>query len=65
MSADAVPGGPDAVPDPVDQAVQAWRTELPQVAGLPLELAKRVGRLHGLIDAVTTAELDRLGRTKA
>ena len=62
---DVVPGGPDAAPDPVDEIVQAWRTELPRVAELPLELAKRVGRLHGLIDAVTTAELDRLGRTKA
>ena len=52
-------------PDPVDEIVAAWRTELPEVAGLPLELAKRVGRLAGLIDAVTNAELDRLGRTKA
>jgi len=52
-------------PDPVDEIVAAWRTELPEVAGLPLELAKRVGRLAGLIEAVTNAELDRLGRTKA
>jgi DNA-binding MarR family transcriptional regulator len=52
-------------PDPVDEIVAAWRAELPQVAGLPLELAKRVGRLAGLIEAVTNAELDRLGRTKA
>jgi len=52
-------------PDPVDEIVAAWRTELPQVAGLPLELAKRVGRLAGLIDVATNAELDRLGRTKA
>jgi DNA-binding MarR family transcriptional regulator len=52
-------------PDPVDEIVAAWRTELPEVAGLPLAVAKRVGRLAVLIDAVTTAELDRLGRTKA
>jgi DNA-binding MarR family transcriptional regulator len=52
-------------PDPVDEIVAAWRTELPEIAGLPLALAKRVGRLAGLIDAVTVAELDRLGRTRA
>jgi DNA-binding MarR family transcriptional regulator len=51
--------------DPVDEIVAAWRVELPEVAELPLALAKRVGRLAGLVDAVTTAELDRLGRTKA
>lgn len=54
-----------APPDPVDEIVAAWRAELPQVDGLPLALAKRVGRLAALLDAVTTAELDRLGRTKA
>lgn len=51
--------------DAVDGIVAAWRDELPEVAGLPLELAKRTGRLAALIDAVTVAELDRLGRTKA
>jgi DNA-binding MarR family transcriptional regulator len=51
--------------DVVDEIVAAWRTELPRVDGPPLELAKRVSRLAGLIDAVTVAELDRLGRTKA
>ncbi|WP_051581199.1 MarR family winged helix-turn-helix transcriptional regulator [Pseudonocardia acaciae] len=51
--------------DVVDEIVGGWRTELPQVAGVPLELAKRAGRLAGLIDAAVVTELDRLGRTKA
>lgn len=51
--------------DVVDEILAAWRTELPTVAGPPLELTKRIGRLAALIDAVTVAELDRLGRTKA
>ncbi len=59
MSADPSP------PDVVDEIVAGWRAELPQVAELPLELAKRLGRLAGLIDVATSAELDRLGRTKA
>lgn len=52
-------------PDVVDRIVAAWRAELPDVAGLPLELSKRIGRLAGLLDAVTVAELDRLGLTRA
>ena len=51
--------------DLVDEIVATWRTELPELDGLVLQLAKRAARLTGLIDAVTVAELDRLGRTKA
>ncbi|WP_037079431.1 MarR family winged helix-turn-helix transcriptional regulator [Pseudonocardia spinosispora] len=51
--------------DVVDDVAAAWRTELPAVAGLPLELTKRVARLAGLVDAATEIELERLGRTKA
>jgi DNA-binding MarR family transcriptional regulator len=51
--------------DMVDEIAAAWRVELPELAGLPLEVAKRTARLAGLIDAVTVAELDRLGRTRA
>lgn len=62
MTADATSSG---ARDVVDGVADAWRTELPQVAGLPLELTKRSARLAALIDAVTVVELDRLGRTKA
>jgi DNA-binding MarR family transcriptional regulator len=70
MTAELTPpdlAGPssDVTPDVVDGIVAVWRTELPEVAGLPLQLAKRAGRLSGLIDMVTVVELDRLGRTKA
>lgn len=57
--------GPSTGADLVDRIALAWRSELPEVDGLALELVKRVGRLAGLIDAVTGAELDRLGRTRA
>jgi DNA-binding MarR family transcriptional regulator len=52
-------------PDVVDEIVATWRTELPAVAGLPLALGKRLGRLAALLDAVTAPELDRLGLTRA
>ncbi|WP_279583020.1 MarR family winged helix-turn-helix transcriptional regulator [Fodinicola feengrottensis] len=55
----------NASPDMIDGIVAAWRTELPEVANLSLELSKRIGRLAGLVDAVTLAELDKLGLTKA
>jgi DNA-binding MarR family transcriptional regulator len=51
--------------DVVDEIVAAWNRELPEVANLPLELNKRITRLAGLLEAVTIAELDRLGLTKA
>jgi DNA-binding MarR family transcriptional regulator len=52
-------------PDVVDEIVATWRTELPAVAGLPLALGKRLGRLAALLDAATAPELDRLGLTRA
>ncbi|HEX4359062.1 MAG TPA: MarR family transcriptional regulator [Pseudonocardia sp.] len=65
MTADR--SSPDAVTraDLVDEIVAGWRTELPEIDGLALQVVKRAARLTGLIDAVTVAELDRLGRTKA
>lgn len=51
--------------DEVDNIVAAWQDQLPEVLSLPLELSKRIGRLAGLVDAVTLAELDKLGLTKA
>jgi len=52
-------------PDQVDAIIAAWRTELPEVAGLPMELSKRITRLALLIDTVTAAELGQLDLTKA
>jgi DNA-binding MarR family transcriptional regulator len=69
-SAPDLTGGPSAPApsrraDPVDEIVAAWRKELPELDLLVMQLVKRAARLTGLIDAVTVAELDRLGRTKA
>lgn len=55
----------DPPPDQVDAIIAAWRTELPEVAGLPMELSKRITRLAMVIDTVTAAELDRLNLTRA
>ena len=52
-------------PDQVDAIIAAWRTELPEVAGLPMELSKRITRLALLINDVTAAELDKLNLTRA
>jgi DNA-binding MarR family transcriptional regulator len=57
--------GEQPVGDFADGIVAAWRTELPEVESLPLELVKRVARLAGRIEMVTAAELDRLDLTKA
>jgi DNA-binding MarR family transcriptional regulator len=55
------------VPDPrfdlVDEIMAAWRVELPELAGVPFELSKRISRLARLIETATAAELDRLGLT--
>jgi DNA-binding MarR family transcriptional regulator len=55
----------EPAPDQVDAIIAAWRTELPEVAGLPMELSKRITRLAMLVDAVTAAELGQLELTKA
>lgn len=52
-------------PDHVDEIIAAWRREMPEVAGLPLELAKRTALLSAAFDAVTAEELDKLGLTPA
>jgi DNA-binding MarR family transcriptional regulator len=56
---------PTAPRDIVDDIVDAWRTELPSVAGPELELGKRAARLTALLGAATNAQLSRLGLTKA
>jgi DNA-binding MarR family transcriptional regulator len=51
--------------DLVDTIVDRWRVELPAVAGIELELSKRSGRLFALLGEAASAELVRLGLTKA
>jgi DNA-binding MarR family transcriptional regulator len=51
--------------DTVDDIVDAWRVELPAMAGPELELGKRAARLTALLGEATHAQLNRLGLTKA
>ncbi|NUP35601.1 MAG: MarR family transcriptional regulator [Streptomyces sp.] len=52
-------------PDHVDDIITAWHVQLPEVAGLPLELAKRSALLTAAFDEVAARELERLGLTQA
>ncbi|MBP2706738.1 MarR family transcriptional regulator [Microbispora sp. RL4-1S] len=51
--------------DTVDEIADAWRSELPGVVGIELELSKRAARLAALLNAPVEAVLARLGLTKA
>ncbi|MFD9544898.1 MarR family winged helix-turn-helix transcriptional regulator [Streptomyces sp. NPDC060022] len=52
-------------PDHVDDIITAWRVELPEIAGLPLELAKRSALLTSAFDVAGAAALEKLGLTQA
>ncbi|MFG2696877.1 MarR family winged helix-turn-helix transcriptional regulator [Kitasatospora sp. NPDC051984] len=52
-------------PDHVDDIISAWHVQLPEIAGLPLELAKRSALLTAAFDEVAARELERLGMTQA
>ncbi|GAA2123353.1 MarR family transcriptional regulator [Kitasatospora saccharophila] len=52
-------------PDHVDEIITAWHVQLPEIAGLPLELAKRSALLTAAFDEVAARELERLGLTQA
>ncbi|MFE1764613.1 MarR family winged helix-turn-helix transcriptional regulator [Streptomyces angustmyceticus] len=52
-------------PDHVDEIISAWGHELPEIAGLPLELAKRSALLVSAFDVAASAELEKLGLTQA
>ncbi|MFI0900239.1 MarR family winged helix-turn-helix transcriptional regulator [Streptomyces sp. NPDC020983] len=54
-----------AEPDHVDDIVTAWHVQLPGVAGLPLELAKRSALLTAAFDEVAARALEKLGLTQA
>jgi DNA-binding MarR family transcriptional regulator len=51
--------------DPVDDIVAAWKRELPEVAGLELELGKRAGILHAFLAEAATRALVKFRLTKA
>jgi DNA-binding MarR family transcriptional regulator len=51
--------------DLVDGVIEAWREELPEVAGIELELSKRAGRLYTLLGEATNTQLARFKLTKA
>jgi DNA-binding MarR family transcriptional regulator len=51
--------------DLVDDIVAAWNRELPEVAGLELELGKRAGILHSILNEAATRPLARFKLTKA
>ena len=53
-----------AVSDVADEIVAQWRAELPEVAGLPLELLKRVARLAGRFYNAADDSLGPLGLQK-
>ncbi|MFI6284443.1 MarR family winged helix-turn-helix transcriptional regulator [Streptomyces sp. NPDC051018] len=54
-----------AEPDHVDEIIAAWHTQLPDVAGLPLELAKRSALLTSAFDIAAAGALEKLGLTPA
>lgn len=51
--------------DHADEIISAWRSEMPQLPFLPLQVAKRVARLNAMLDAACVNELTKLGITRA
>ncbi|GLW12220.1 MarR family transcriptional regulator [Microtetraspora sp. NBRC 13810] len=51
--------------DHVDEIIERWRTELPEVATTELEVVRRTGMLKARIEAVTQAVLAEHGLTFA
>lgn len=51
--------------DRVDEMLAAWRAERPEFATLPLELAKRIGRLSALCTEAAQRALEGFGVTYA
>lgn len=52
-------------PDHADEVIEQWRSEMPEIVGVALEVAKRTARLGALLDAATAGELNQLGLTRA
>lgn len=51
--------------DVVDGIIARWAVELPEAAGMPLELYKRAARLTSILDRAVYAQVERLGLTRA
>ncbi|WP_170991065.1 MarR family winged helix-turn-helix transcriptional regulator [Herbidospora galbida] len=51
--------------DRVDEMITRWRAQLPEAATTELEIAKRAGRLKGMIEEVTARVLGAHGLTYA
>lgn len=51
--------------DLVADVVAAWNRELPEIAGLELELSKRAGILHAILNEAASRPLARFKLTKA
>jgi DNA-binding MarR family transcriptional regulator len=51
--------------DAVDDIVDAWNRELPEIAGLEMELGKRAATLASILNAAATRPLARFKLTKA
>ncbi|WP_394840754.1 MarR family transcriptional regulator [Pendulispora brunnea] len=54
-----------AVPDVVDDIMDAWRTQDPSVAHVAAEISKRIARLDSLLHAATDRALEPFGFQKA
>jgi DNA-binding MarR family transcriptional regulator len=54
-----------STPDPVDELIAAWQSELPDVLGPESELVKRVTLLAGALNDAVGTELPDLGLTPA
>lgn len=51
--------------DRADELIASWRREMPEVAGVALEVSKRASRLHSVLDQALGSELSRLELTRA
>jgi DNA-binding MarR family transcriptional regulator len=51
--------------DRADQIIAGWRLEMPEIAGIALEVTKRTARLNAIFDEVLGAQLAKLGLTRA
>jgi DNA-binding MarR family transcriptional regulator len=51
--------------DAVDGILEAWQDELPEIAGIELELSKRAARLAAILEQATIRQLAKFKLTKA
>ncbi|MEO6603132.1 MAG: MarR family transcriptional regulator [Polyangiaceae bacterium] len=51
--------------DRADQIIAGWRVEMPEIAGMALQVTKRTARLNAIFDEVLGTQLAKLGLTRA